>query len=138
MDGSIRERRRSSSPTCTKPSPPGKAAARYLARIAGLRACGRNGCDTVAVTPFVSFMNGSITGSPAIITLRQCGSFEAMILPLRSTVFTSSMSSSLAPAAILSSDIGFALPMWRTAVRATCPSMVSMAPATVSCRSITA
>ena len=43
-----------------------------------------------------------------------------------------------APAAIRSSDITCALPMCRTAVRAMCPSIVSIAPATVSCRFRTA
>ena len=66
------------------------------------------------------------------------GSFEAMTMPSRETVLTSSMSSSFAPAAIRSSDITCALPMCRTAVRAMCPSIVSIAPATVSCRFRTA
>ena len=64
----------------------------------------------------------------------QCGSLEAMMTPSRDTTLTSSMSSSFAHAAMLSIGRACAEPMWRTAVRATCPSIVSIAPATVSWR----
>ena len=102
ISGSIRARRRSSSPTCTNPLPPGKGAARYFALNFGFLAWGRNAWETVLVTPFVSFMNSSITGSPAIFTPMQHGSLDAMISPSGDTMLISSMSRAFAMPDIVS------------------------------------
>ena len=88
-------------------------------------------------TPFVSAMKSFMTESPAITTPMQHGSFDAIILPSRLTTLTSSMSSSFAYVSIMCIDIALAEPILRTTVRATCSSIVSIAPATVSCTSMT-